>query len=415
MRPESLCKAEPENTGHFCLSGFPRKLPSLTEVKAAQPQTMDAPRCSPDWRWSVAALLDRRTFLLTSAGGLASPALGGCSGDKDAYRAALNEMTRPLPETPQLQDLIRFATLAANGHNTQPWKFRIGENSIDILPDLTRRTPVVDPDDQHLYASLGCAAENLMLAARARRFSGEAVFDNTGDGLARISLDADRRRQSDLLQAVTLRQCSRTAYNGKAASTRILENLKRAATRYEVDAVFVTDTVRSEEILSLVIAGNSRQVDDPAFVKELKQWVRFNPTTAARLRDGLYSESSGNPVLPDWLGPTLFDFFFDKESENEKYVEHVRTSAGIVVFVAKTDDRQGWFNAGRAYQRFALRATLDGLKNAFLNQAVEVPAVRKDLQALLGIGDRRPNLVVRYGYGPSMPRSLRRPVSAVLV
>ncbi len=363
----------------------------------------------------MAALLDRRTFLLGSTGCLAAPVLGGCAGERDTYRAALAEMTRPLPETPQLQDLIRFATLAANGHNTQPWRFRIGENAIDILPDLSRRTPVVDPDDHHLYASLGCAAENLMLAARSRRFSGEVTFENSGDGLARISLDADRSRHSDLLQAVTVRQCSRTAYNGKPASTRILEKLKRAATRYEVDAVFVTDNVRSEEILSLVIEGNSSQVDDPAFVKELKQWIRFNPAAAARLRDGLYSESSGNPALPDWLGPTLFDFFFSKESENEKYVEHVRSSAGIAVFVAKTDDRQGWFNAGRAYQRFALRATLDGLKNAFLNQAVEVPAVRKELQALLGIGDRRPNLVVRYGYGPSMPRSLRRPVSTVLV
>ncbi len=363
----------------------------------------------------MAALLDRRTFLLGSTGCLATSALVGCAGERDSYRAALAEMTRPLPETPQLQDLIRFATLAANGHNTQPWKFRIRENAVEILPDLTRRTPVVDPDDHHLYASLGCAAENLMLAARSRRFSGDVVFDSSGDGRARVSLDADRNRQSDLLQAITVRQCSRTAYNAKPVSTRILEKLKRAATRYEVDAVVVTDKVRSEEILSLVIDGNSRQVDDPAFVRELKQWVRFNPSTAARLRDGLFSESSGNPALPDWLGPPLFDFFFSKEAENEKYVEHVRTSAGIIVFVASTDDRQGWFNAGRAYQRFALRATLDGLKNAFLNQAVEVPAVRSELQALLGIGGRRPNLVVRYGYGPSMPRSLRRPVNTVIV
>jgi hypothetical protein len=71
--------------------------------------------------------------------------------------------------------------------------------------------------------------------------------------------------------------------------------------------------------------------------------------------------------------------------------------------------------AGRAYQRFALQATIDGLKHAFLNQAVEVPAVRRELQALLGLGERRPDFVVRFGYGPPMPKSLRRKPDDVIV
>ena len=60
-----------------------------------------------------------------------------------------------------------MATLAANGHNTQPWKFRLEERNVTILPDLTRRTEVVDPDDHHLCVSLGCAAENLVIADAA--------------------------------------------------------------------------------------------------------------------------------------------------------------------------------------------------------------------------------------------------------
>lgn len=60
--------------------------------------------------------------------------------------------------------LIRHAILAANSHNTQPWRFRPGPAGVAILPDLTRATPAADPDHHHLYASLGCAAENLMLA-----------------------------------------------------------------------------------------------------------------------------------------------------------------------------------------------------------------------------------------------------------
>ena len=67
----------------------------------------------------------------------------------------------------QMRELVRYATLAANGHNTQPWRFAITENAIEIHPDYTHRLPVVDPNDRELWISLGCALENLIIAARA--------------------------------------------------------------------------------------------------------------------------------------------------------------------------------------------------------------------------------------------------------
>jgi hypothetical protein len=70
--------------------------------------------------------------------------------------------------------------------------------------------------------------------------------------------------------------------------------------------------------------------------------------------------------------------------------------------------------AGRSYQRFALQATALGLRHAHLNQPIEVAATRPQLQSLLGLGERRPDLVLRFGYAPPMPRSLRRPVAAVI-
>jgi len=88
-------------------------------------------------------------------------------------------------DTERLKELIRYATLAPSGHNTQCWQFRVAAHSISILPDLSRRTPVVDPDDHHLYVSLGCAAENLSLAARAFGLSGEVKFNDEGDGAVR--------------------------------------------------------------------------------------------------------------------------------------------------------------------------------------------------------------------------------------
>lgn len=63
-----------------------------------------------------------------------------------------------------MHDLVRQAPLAPSSHNTQCWRFRIAEKSIAIAPDLSRRCPAVDPDDHHVFVSLGCATESRVRA-----------------------------------------------------------------------------------------------------------------------------------------------------------------------------------------------------------------------------------------------------------
>jgi hypothetical protein len=168
-------------------------------------------------------------------------------------------------------------------------------------------------------------------------------------------------------------------------------------------------------VRDLVVAGNSAQLADAAFLRELKAWLRFSPREAMSKGDGLFSAASGNPALPAWLGPRVFDWVFKSDAENEKYARQIASSAGLAIFVAQRSDPEHWVLAGRACQRFALQATALGLKHAFINQPVEVPALRPDLAALVGLPGRRPDLVMRFGYGPTLPFSPRRPVEMVLV
>lgn len=143
--------------------------------------------------------------------------------------------------------------------------------------------------------------------------------------------------------------------------------------------------------------------------------VRFEKGGGAQAEPALFSATSGNPALPEWLGPTMFDLMFKAKTENEKYTRHIATSAGIAVFVAQGEGPEHWVQAGRACQRFALAATALGLKHAFLNQPVEVAQLRAELAALIGMPGRRPDIVMRFGYGAAMPFSARRPVAAVMV
>ena len=217
-----------------------------------------------------------------------------------------------------------------------------------------------------------------------------------------------------LFQAIPLRQCTRSEYDGKPISGEELRLLETAAAGHGVQLLLLTEKTAMERVLEFVVQGNTAQMNDRAFVEELKAWIRFNGREAARLGDGLYSASSGNPSVPTWLGRLMFGLFFTPTSENDKVARQVRSSAGIAVFVGATADKAGWIDVGRAYERFALQATALGIRNAHLNQPVEVPSLRPQLAHLLGLPGQRPDLVIRFGRGPTMPPSLRRPVQSVL-
>ena len=94
---------------------------------------------------------------------------------------------------------------------------------------------------------------------------------------------------------------------------------------------------------------------------------------------------------------------------------HARCGPLLARGVCRGPGRSGhWVLVGRACQRFALQATVLGLKCAFVNQRVEVPELRPELAALVGMSGRRPDIVMRFGHGPSMPYSVRRPVETVI-
>ncbi|WP_348640416.1 hypothetical protein [Mesorhizobium sp. M2E.F.Ca.ET.166.01.1.1] len=156
--------------------------------------------------------------------------------------------------TPDLEAVVRYATLAANSHNTQPWRFQLEEHAIEIRPDLQRRTPVVDPDDHHLYVSLGCAAANLMLAAAATGRTGEASLTADGNGI-RYDYLMGEAKADPLTDAIPKRQSTRAEYDGRATPAADLAELERAAAIPGVSLALVTDRARMKQVRNLVLAG----------------------------------------------------------------------------------------------------------------------------------------------------------------
>lgn len=332
--------------------------------------------------------------------------------DRQAERAKRPFERNSLMST-QMRELIRYATLAANGHNTQPWKFAVKEDAVEIHPDYSRRLPVVDPNDRELWISLGCALENLLVSARAIGYAPEVTYPGAADYI-HIHLQADSPRNSPLFDAVGLRQNTRSEYDGRPIKVQDLDKVQAVPLEPGVTLHYALDPARLETVLDYVNQGNLRQYADKAFVDELIHWLRFNKKEALSSLDGLFSRCSGSPEVPRWLG-RMFVAGAKPQQQADADAKKLRSSPGAVVIASESDDEVAWIRTGQVYERLALEMSSLDIKSAFLNQPVEVTDLRSQFQAAMGLGASWPQLLVRFGYADPMPRSLRRPVEQLIV
>jgi hypothetical protein len=322
-------------------------------------------------------------------------------------------MARALNMPAPMRELIRYATLAANGHNTQPWKFAIKENVIEIHPDYTRRLPVVDPRDRELWISLGCALENLLVAARETGYASEVVYPDKDDFI-HVSLTVDSTQSSPLFAAIPLRQSTRSEYDGRLINRDDLDQILALPLEPGVVLHFARNPTDMEIVLDYVSQGNLSQYADEAFVDELIYWLRFNRKEAMAYLDGLFSRCSGNPEVPRWLGQ-MFVAGTQPKQQADTDIKKLRTSPGAVLIASESEDKTAWVRTGQVYERMALVMTSLNIKSALLNQPIEVTELRSQFQSALGLRAFLPQLLVRFGYADPLPGSLRRSVEQVIM
>jgi hypothetical protein len=359
--------------------------------------------------------LSRRDFLKLFAAGSVTAAGGYALYEFSPWLdyQTQAEQVWTLKENDTMRNLIHYATLAANGHNTQPWKFSIRGNAIEIHPDYSRELKVVDAQHRELWISLGCALENLLTAARASGYAAEVAYPDSAD-LIRVNLTSDSSQPTPLFDAIPQRQNTRSEYDGRPIPASDLDRILSLPIEPGVSLRFVTAPDELETLVEYVNMGNLSQYADSAFVDELIEWLRFNKRDALAEMDGLYSACSGNPEVPGWLGQ-MFVAGTKPQQQADADAKKLRSSSAAVVIASETEDKSSWVRTGQVYERLALQTTALGIKSAFLNQPIEVNELRSQFQSAIGLGAALPQLLVRFGHAESMPRSLRRSVDQVLI
>ncbi|RRD56403.1 nitroreductase [Comamonadaceae bacterium OH2545_COT-014] len=313
--------------------------------------------------------------------------------------------------------MVEHAIRAPSGHNTQPWLFHLGADHITITPDLRRRLPVVDGDDRELFISLGCAVENLCLAAAARHWRTQVQVQESDAGPSRIRVDLTANATlapPPLFDVLARSQTNRAMYDGRRVPTATLTPLLAACASPALPVqAWPRGSAEFERLAQYILEGNTCQMRDAAFKRELLSWIRFNRQQAEQRRDGISHAALGAPSLPAWLARPIVRRALNPSTQNRGERRKLDSSSHLVLLGSLHDTPGAWVDVGRALQRLLLMLTQAGVAHAFCNQPCEVAPLRQRLRAEPFAGPGLPQLLLRIGYARPLPFSLRRPVQEV--
>jgi len=308
--------------------------------------------------------------------------------------------------------VLQSATRAPSVHNSQPWRFRLHDDSIEILVDPTRRLPVADPDDRELRIACGAALFNLRLALLSAGIEPTVVIRPSPDSgcIATIHNGGSATMLADamtLFRAINQRRTNRKPFLEQPVEVRERHLLVNAAEAEASRLRIVSDPREQADLHRLLVLAHRAQTSDPRWVEEFDSWLMRSRDD----HDGITLAASGpDPELQDtWV---LRDFgkghakvrVPGKDFESEPL---------IAILASYVDGPSAQVQAGQALQRVLLTATALGLSASFLSQVVEVADTRARLQHL--IGGPYPQAAVRIGYGSPVPATARRPVEDCLV
>ena len=305
------------------------------------------------------------------------------------------------------QQLATLASRAPSGHNTQPWLFDQEGDTFIIRPDFSKALPVVDPDHRELYISLGCAAENTLLAG------GKQLTMDNGQLTIHFSPSAKPivNCQLSIVNSITSRQMNRRLYNRHPITAKSLSAL--TAVRSEANTNFYlweNGSEPFERLKPFIRKGNEIQMNDPAFLAELKSWIRYNKRQAEATRDGLSYAVFGAPNLPACLSKAIMGNMLKSSVQNRSDMKKLASASHVALFTTQHNTIEEWIRLGQTLQRFLLATTQEGIATAFLNQPCEVRSLAEEIRETFPIHREFPTLLLRLGYAKPMPYSLRRAI-----
>ena len=321
-----------------------------------------------------------------------------------------------------IEQIIYYASLAGNSHNTQPWYVYVEDDSvIYIKADFSRKLHIVDPDSRGLFISLGAFIENLELAAGSFGYKAniEITANHKNDSnVATIHLSKSLKSGFDLSQ-IENRRTLRTPFHKTEISKDHLNKL--VDNNNSEIFYFSSSSKEGKYIAEQTLAAYTQQANDDQAKQELANWMRFSNSDVEKHRDGLTTSGMG---ITGFGGFFVRNFYKPEDSMKDSFIktgiektkEQTENCGGWILILQNEDNPERWIKTGMLYQRLNLdcRDLMIGFHP--MNQMIEEGNFEKNANEHLSLPGVI-QFVARIGYEDEYPpaNSVRRSVKEIIL
>jgi hypothetical protein len=339
---------------------------------------------------------------------------------KEVKEHPMNILEADFPATgtreEQLRFLVNYAVLAPSNHNTQPWKFRIHDDSLDVNIDKSSALNFIDPHFRQLAISCGAAIGMFEVAAKYFGYEPivKMIMDETETGVvANITLGqkiASDPHNIRLFKAILLRQTNRRFFAETPVAKQVLKSCRDLSADNGVEISYITEQENKIRVANLSEVAIRHQHDQPWYRREFASRLRSNGSEKTGMSSfGFYSIN-----LPTFLARFIMDLFNTGKSSavfNRRKI--LDGSPAIAIFATELDEQESWLNTGKALSLVLLELCSQGLTASYLNQAIEVDNLRPQLARIVS-SRGFPQLMIRIGQAQGVKSSQRKDIDKVL-
>jgi hypothetical protein len=307
-------------------------------------------------------------------------------------------------EAQRLAFLLRYAILAPSGHNTQPWKFAVGKDEIAIFVNKDHWLRVADADQRELYASVGCALENLLIAAEHFGYGHQVTYFPEALNQRLVAAveflpgqTSSSFRSPELFDAISARHTNRKPYDGRPIAEEALERIKACVVEDDISLYLASDSEIKRKADELASRADAIQFADPAFRREMACWAD----------EGAF----GPPWLLAKLAQLAVSYLDQSKRVAKKDSELLMSAPVFGMICSKENDRLSQVKVGQVFERIYLTATALDIRLQPMSQMTEIPEISAELANLIPESDMVPQQPFRLGYAEAeCSRTPRRPL-----
>ena len=325
-------------------------------------------------------------------------------------------MPATMVDTQVIRDAVRLACRAPSLHNSQPWRWVVAGDTVQLFVEPDRVVRGADSSGREALIACGAVLDHFRVAMAAAGFTANADrFPNPNNRLHVASIDftamefvTDGHRQR--ANAILLRRTDRLPFAAPPDWDTFEPALHDTVDSDAVRLDIIPDHLRPQ-LAEASQLTESLRLYDSSYHAELDWWTAAFAVTEGIPHSSLVSAAESDRVD---VGRT-----FPVTHHRERRPEVDEDRSRVLVLSTYDDTRDSVLRCGELLSAVLLDATMVGLATCTLTHITEVPASREIVAGLIDQSNHRitPQVLIRVGLTPSIedvpPPTPRRPIGEV--